>query len=394
MKLFDQFQRTDYETARYAESLFTYMNRTARDEFEEVRKKLETWFSHYPVSEQIEMRARFRSDTNAQHQSAFFELLLHEVLRVLGCEITPHPTLPNVPRTPDFLVEPLDGPPFYIEAVLATNESADEAAAQARINIVYDVVDRKVDSSNLFLWIDVEGAPESPPSANRIASFLNKRLAKLDPDEVAILYETEGMASVPSWRYEHDGWILNFQPIPKKPEARNKKGARPIGAQSTGVRWVDHRTPIRDAIKKKASRYGKLELPYVIAVNALEFVDEIDIMEALFGKEQFTISFSQSHPLERVDTQMSRVPDGAWTSYTGPRNTRISAVLLATKLSPWHLSRGKVCLYHNPWAQKPYSSILTRLPQAVLKGNRMKNIDGESIGSILGLPNSWPAELG
>lgn len=394
MRLFDQFQRTDYESARYAEPLFTYMNRTARAEFEEVRNKLEVWFSHYPKPEQPEIRARFCSDINTQHQSALFELLLHEILRVLGCEITPHPTLSNTAKTPDFLVKPLNGTPFYIEAVLATNESADEAAAQARINTVYDVVDRKVDSSNFFLWVNVEGSPKSPPSANRIASFLNKRLAKLDPDQVAILYETGGKDAIPSWRYEHDGWIVNFQPIPKKPEARNKKGARPIGAQSTGVHWVDHRTPIRNAINKKAGRYGELELPYIVAVNVLEYIDEIDIMEALFGKEQFTISFSQGHPLKPVDTQMSRILDGVWTSHEGPRNTRVSAVLLATQLSPWRLSSGKVCLYHNPWAQKSYSSVLTRLPQAVLEDNHMKKVDGESIGSILGLPNSWPTEVG
>lgn len=393
MRLFDQIQRTDQESARYAEPMFTYMNRTARSDFEKVREKLELWFSHYPVLEQPELRARFRSDIDTQHQSALFEILLHQILLVFGCKITPHPTLPNTAKTPDFLVKPLSGTPFYVEAVLATNESAEEVAARARINTVYDVVDRKVDSSNFFLWIDVEGAPGSPPRASKIASFLNKRIAKLDPDAVAKLYETDGMDAVPSWRYQHDGWIVNFQPIPKKPEARNKEGVRPIGAKSTGVRWVDHRTPIRDAINKKVGRYGKLELPYVVAVNVLEFIDEIDIMEALFGKEQFTIDFSQSNPPEPVSTKMSRVRDGVWTSYEGPRNTRVSAVLVTTRLSPWNLSSGNVCLYHNPWAQKSYSSALVRLPQAVLEGDHMKKVGGESIGSILGLPSSWPVEV-
>ncbi len=388
MRLFDQIQRTDHESARYAEPAYIYMNRTARGEFEEVRKRLELWFSHYPASEQSELRARFRSDINSQHQSALFELLLHEILVAFGCKITLHPTLPNTTKTPDFLVEPLNSNPFYIEAVLATNESADKVAARARINIVYDVIDRKVNSSRFFLWVDVEGAPESPPSANKIVSFLNEHLAKLDPDKVAQDYETGGMDALPSWSFTHDGWIVNFQPIPKKPEARNKQGARPIGTQRTGFYKGNRTTPIRDAIKKKAGRYGELELPYIVAVNTLGFIDEIHIMEALFGKEQ-SVDLSQSKP---VNTQMSRVPDGAWTSRNGPRNTRVSAVLIATRLSPWNLSRGNVRLYHNPWAQKPYTSVLTRLPQAVLEGEHMKKVDGESIGSIFGLPNSWPAE--
>ena len=384
MKLFDKIQRTDLESARYAEPVFKYINRTARDEFEEIRKKLEIWFSHYPTLEQPELRARFRSNIDSQHQSALFELLLHEILIEFGCSVTPHPTLSNTAKTPDFLVKPLTGTPFYIEAVLVTNKSADEVAAQARINTVYDVVNRKVDSSNFFLWIDVEGTPKSPPSANKIASFLNKRLAKLDPEQVAKRYEVDGVDAIPSWRFKHDDWVIEFQPIPKKHEARNKEGVRPIGGQSTGLRHVDHRTPIRDAIRNKAGRYGELDFPYVVAVNVLEFIDEIDIMEALFGKEQFTINFSQSNPLEPVDTQMSRIPDGVWTSYEGPRNTRMSAVLLAIRLSPWNLLDGNIYLYHNPWAKRPYSSVLTRLPQVVFEDGHMKKVDGESISSILG----------
>jgi hypothetical protein len=388
MSLFDEVQRSDNEPAQYAEPVFAYMNRSARSEFEEIRETLEGWFSRYPKKEQPELRGRFRSNIDSQHQSALFELLLHELLVKLDCRVTIHPILPNTSRTPDFLVEPLEDSHFYIEAVLATNESADEAAALARVNTVYDILDRKVEATNFFLWLNVEGAPKSPPPAKRIAAFLNERLAKLDPDSVTKLYETYGPDAMQSWHFEHDDWIVEFQPIPKKPEARNKKGARPIGAQSTGVHWVDHRTPIRDAINKKAGMYGDLDLPYVIAVNVLEFIDEIDIMEALFGKEQFTIAFSQGDPVEPVGLQMSRVPDGVWTSYGGPRNTRVSGVLLATRLSPWNLSHRNVRLYHNPWTKRPYSSVLTRLPQAIFEDNHMKKVDGESISTILELEYS------
>jgi len=385
MSLFDKIQRSEFEPARYAEPIFAYLNRTARGEFEEMRKMLDDWFSHYPISEQPELRARFRSNIDSQHQSSLFELLLHELLVKLRCQVTPHPILPNITKTPDFLVDDLENNPFYLEATLATNESSDEVAAHARMNTVYDILDRKVDATNFFLWVNVEGAPKSPPPASRIASFINKRLVRLDPDKVAKLYESDATEPIPTWRFEHDDWIVEFQSIPKKHGARNKKGARPIGAQSTGVHWVDHRTPIRDAINKKVGRYGDIDLPYVIAVNVLEFVDEIDIMEALFGKEQFTIAFSQSGSAEPVETQMSRVPDGVWTSHDGPRNTRVSAVLLATRLTPWNLLQNNVRLYHNPWAKRPYSSVLTRLSQAILEDNHMKKVEGELMGTVLDL---------
>ncbi len=392
MKLFDDIKRTDNSSADYNEPIFPYMNRTARKEFEEVRKILEVWFSHYPAPEQAELKSRFRSNINRQHQSAFFELLLHEILVRLDCTVIPHPSVPSTNKTPDFFVKPLVDNPFYIEAVLASNESDEEVAAQARINSVYDVVTRKVDSSNFFLWIDVEGSPKSPPPANKIASFLNVRLKTLDPDQISILYETNGLDSFITWRYEHDGWVINFRPIPKKPEARNKKGTRPIGLKSTDFHSADHRTPIREAINKKSGRYGALDHPYVVAVNILESVDEIDIMEALFGKEQFIISFPKNSSITLNDTQMTRVLDGVWTSYSGPKNTRVSAVLLGIRLSPWNMSSENIRLYHNPWAEKPLTSVLTRLPQAVAMSNHMEKLQGESISSILGLPVSWPFE--
>ncbi len=394
MRLFDEMERNDHELAQYAEPLFAYLNRTARVEFATIRRELEEWFARYPASNQAELRARFRSHIDSQHQAAFFELFLHELLLRLGCQVTVHPTVLSVARTPDFLVKSPEGEAFYVEATIATNESAAEAAARARINAVYDALNRRVDSPDFFLWIEVDGNPATPPPARRIASFVSARLASLNPDEIAKLYETGRIEEIPRWSFEHEGWKIEFKPIPKKPEARGKPEVRPIGVQSTGVRWVDHRIPIREAIVEKAGRYGDLDLPYVVAVNVLEFINKIDVMEALFGKEQFTIAFSQSKPTEPVDIRASRLPNGAWTGTGGPRYTRVSAVLLATQLSAHSVPRANLRLYHNPWAQRPYRSVLTRLPQAIPRDNCMEYIDGETTGAIFGLPASWPENAG
>jgi hypothetical protein len=390
MPLFDELERDDCESARYAEPSFSYLNRTARIEFARIRRVLEEWFSHYPTSGQTELRARFRSDIDPQHQAAFFELFLHELIIRLGCQVTLHPAVPDGSRTPDFLAESLNGERFYIEATVATDESAAEAGARARMNAVYDVLDRSIDSSDFFLWLVVKGEPATPPPASRLASFLTDRLAELDPDEVARLYESKGTDAIPRWHFERDRWRIEFRAIPKKPEARDKPGVRPIGMRSTEYRWVDHRTAIRDSIIKKAGRYGELDLPYVVAVNAIKLVDEIDIMEALFGKEQYIVAVSGNGPSEPVQAEMSRLADGAWISQQGPRYTRVSGVLLATRLSPWNIPRAYLCFYHNPWAQKPYQSALTRLPQAVPRDGRMRRVEGESVSAILGLAPSWP----
>jgi len=395
MRLFDEIERNDYGPSNYTEPIFTFLNRSARVEIYKIRDELEKWYSHYPAAEQAELCIRFRSNIRQQHQSAFFELFLHELLLRLGYEITIHPSLLGVARTPDFLVKSSDGEQFYIEATLATNESSSEAAAHARVNAVYDVLNRVIKSPNFFLWMNIKGTPETPPPAKKIASFLNVRLAELDPDEIIKLHESGKTDTIPKWHFEHDGWDIEFEPIPKKPEARNKPGVRPLGGQSFGLRMSDQRTPIRDAITGKAGRYGELDLPYIIAVNVLEIVDEIDIMEALFGKEQFTVTFPQNDLVEPINTEMSRLPDGAWTGIKGPRNTRVSAVLLVTELSEWNIPRVGLRLYHNPWATKKlYQTALYQLPQGIVQENHMEKVNGEATHLLFDLSTLWPNSAG
>jgi len=389
MRLFDQIARDDFTSAEYAEPIFSYLNRTARLEFDKIRNELEDWFSRYPDSEKLELRGQFRSDINSQHQGAFFELLLHEMLLKMGCKVEIHPTIKYITNVPDFLIHPPHGDSFYLEATIATNLSKEEVSEIARINDVYDTLNRAVNSPNFFLWIKVDGAPKTPPPAKKLANFLNQQLANLDPDKIGELIEKKEFDSIPRWSFNHDGWAVEIEPTPKSPKLRGKPGIRPIGAQSTGIQQVNYTKPIRDSIIEKAGRYGEIDLPYIIAVNILEYSDEVNIMEALFGTEQYLIDFATDAD---VPPKMSRKPDGVWRGNDGPKYTRVSGALLFRRLSFWNIPSANPCLYHNPWAQKPYKSILTQLPQAIAINNNMKHIEGKSLNDILKLPSSWASE--
>ncbi|KAF0107818.1 MAG: hypothetical protein FD146_1449 [Anaerolineaceae bacterium] len=389
IKLFDEIQRVGTEGAGYAEPEFVYLNRTARKEFAQIRDLLEEWFIHYPTSGQLDLRNRFRSPNDCQHKAAFFELFLHELLLRLNCNVILHPSLEGNTKVPDFLVEPQSNYKFYLEATVATGESTDGASARARENNVYDVMDRLIKSPDYFLWLTVRGAPTTPPPARKLASFVNSQLDILNYDEMLRIYDLEGYDSLPSWHFEHDGWQIDIRPTPKKSKARGKVGVRPIGMRSTDFHLVDHRTPIRDSIIDKGRKYGKLDLPYVIAVNAIELADEIDIMEALYGKEQFTFNIPDNATAIK-EPKLTRALDGAWVSPKGPRYTRVSAILMATRLNTWNIPRAVLCLYHNPWAQKPYQSVLNQLSQAIPENGEIRWLDGKNASTIFELPQSWP----
>ena len=268
--LFDDFERQDDSPARYTEPHYTFLNRSARPNFVKVRDVLEEWFSHYPSGEAPSLARRFRLTEDPQHSSAFFELFLHELLLRLECKAKIHPSTRSAKsRRPDFLVRSHGGGAFYLEAVLASGESTEEQAARARENVVYDVLDG-LDSPNFFININVRGAPQTPPSARRIRQFLQMHLAELDPDDIAVLYQTGRQEGVPRWNFEHDGWRIEFSPLPKSRKARGKPGIRPIGMRSYGMKPAKAMSAIRDAIVSKGGRYGNVRLPYVIAINVLE----------------------------------------------------------------------------------------------------------------------------
>jgi len=382
--LFDDVARTDLGPALRGEPQFTYLNRTARPRFAPVRDVAEAHFGRYPVARQPSLRERFRSAKDSEHYSAAFELILHELLLRLGCGLEIEPELRGgKSRHPDFLVHAPDGADFYLEATVVSGKTREEAAAEARINTVYDTIDH-MDSPNFFITFEMRGVPRTPVPGKDIRAHLAKELSALDPDAVIAEYERRGDAALPKWPFLHDGWHLTFSPIPKSPTARGKPGVRPIGISFTGMHWVQTDTHIRSSIMGKAGRYGDLKLPYVVAVNVLDHIDTEDVMTALFGDD-----------VVRFDGQTAtsdRERNGVWTGKGGPRYTRLSAVLVASSLRSDTLcsSEAAVSLWLNPWAVQLYDSVLTRLPRHVAIDGRMTRLDGVSVGGILGLPADWP----
>ncbi len=58
-KLFDDINRVYNGPAKFAESTFDYLNRSASPESQKVRKLLEEWFSRYPDEEKKILRTAY-----------------------------------------------------------------------------------------------------------------------------------------------------------------------------------------------------------------------------------------------------------------------------------------------------------------------------------------------
>ena len=373
--LFSDFDRTDDSAKCYRETVFEFIDRSASPDVVAARELIEQEFSNYLETEKHEMQSRLQSRDARKFHSACFELLLYGLLIRRGYCLEAHPDPGNgTGNRPDFLVTSPSGESFFLEAVLAAEVSDGNEAAEAMKEDVLDALDR-APHANFYLDIIETGAPASQPPARRLQNHVHQWLNGLNADEVRAA-AAGNYESLPRERWTHDGWQLKFRALPKD---RNRGELdRLIGALSGDGGFIDLRTPIRRAIRRKGQRYGDLPLPLVVAVNVEAFhMQESDEVDALFGSEAIAVCGGKS--------RVVREHDGAWHNGRAPRSARVSAAWLFNDLTFWSIAARRQTLYINPWAVTPLGSVLHWLPMARVDGNKLVRSEGVSPGEIYGM---------
>lgn len=387
--LFANFERSDTNPRRFSEPMFRHMNNSARPAIAKVREVFEGWYRSFPDGAKSNLLGRFRSEERRQHLGAAFELYCHAFLSgqgfvALSC---PQSDQSQPKKAPDFLVKDSLGRQFYLEATLVA-ESDLKAKSESVWNQIHDELN-KLDSPNFFVFATVNRMPNIPFRTTRLRRFLEAELNKLDPTRVAVMSGGK-LDQLPEWEWDEGGASFTFRAIPKKAEARGRPSVRPIGAVTQAAEWIDSKTPILKTLRTKATKYGDLAAPYVIALNCLDiFVDEDDKADALFGTKHFDIDLADD------DVRVSHAPDGLWWGPNGPHNTRVSAVLFGHNVLPWNMIRATPVLWHNPYAAHPLPINFWTGPQVVpnREPGRMQSIPGKNSAAILGLTPDWPGAM-
>jgi hypothetical protein len=231
----------------------------------------------------------------------------------------------------------------------------------------------------------INSAPVGDPPFGKIRKYIEKALSKLNPDEVTQQVESadnKGFERFPLIIWEHESWNIEFRAIPKKREARGKPNVRPIGSMFYDFSFRDDISPIRASIDSKYAKYGTLEIPYVLALNAVDLsISEADVSSALFGSELGIYDFVTHH------LEYTRKPDGAWYGPNGYQKKRMSGLLVFYRLQPELMHMIIPTLWHHPYANNPLKPHLFHLNQLV--PNEITEIldlvSGRDVCSILGI---------
>lgn len=366
--LFDRIESTDNGPADYSEPHFPYVNRSNREHFIRARQILDDWFlelmRHNPDSAR-DVRARFRSSDNEHHFGALTELYLHHFLLEQGFIPQTHPEMTGSSRKPDFLAAKDGRQEFILEAVLVYEEFEAARLKKFESNIL-DAID-SVNSPDFLITASFENSdPKSQPKASSIRQFLQERIDTLEWSQVYREYEQHG--TLPKWHWSQDHWDVELTASPVTEEGRQNRSAvsRVTGAVLHKASIVRVDEAIRSNVLGKVNRYGKIGIPFVIAVNVIResvFCDDEVIMEALCGKEVFHVTL---HPGGSQTTVPDRNLEGIWTDpKKGMINQHMSGLLVLPGLGCSTIELMQPTLWHHPQGLHPIYSNALRIRQRI-----------------------------
>lgn len=380
MKLFDDKNRVDLDPSFHNENHYDYYDRSARTDVSNVRKLLNSWFSIYPDNEKNELKSRFKKTFS----SAFYELFIYQLFKCQGFEIEIHPEILDSKKRPDFLLRK-GSIEFYLEAKEARDKSEAEEALEKRINHIYDSLN-KIKSPNFLLKIDELTLKSSKqPSTKKAIEKIETEVAKYDPDELSDQLTKLGLEGAVRIEFENPDLKLVVALIPKIPSARNLEG-RPIGMYPFKSFWGGVEDSIKDSFTKKSKRYGNLDKPYFICINAIGIkgAGDFDVESALWGSVAYTWSTDPNNRDERWERKL----DGIFLDTKGPRSKNVSGVLV-TKAMEFNIHIAKHWFARHPFTDIPFDFDIFDLTYQYVDNGEIQKKSKKTISEVLEVSYDW-----
>lgn len=388
MPLFDDTVRTDSRRPKRTESLFRFLNRIEGDQYSRVRALMEDWFDRFPAGGQTDVRERFRDDEPGQSIGAFWELYLHEIHLRLGYTLERDPEVPGTTKRPDFRAS-RGTSAFYLEGTLVSYPDAEMAARRRRDGVV-DLVDEAFDP-DFWVAIHIKVAGQTTPAKRDIVPAVEAWLGSLEWATVQAQFEQDPL-QMPERDFQARDWLFSLRAYPRTPNVKGDAAFPTVnmGPRSGGA--VDERGPIEADLRKKSTKYGRPDLPFVIAALCLrDFVTDSAIEQALYGPEVLKVPIRRGVG-EIADAHVARNPRALWQWGEDRRATRVSAVLTAKHVNPLLIANSELTLWKNPWAAKPLAD---DLPWRTVTGDLTRNrlVVAEPTTQpreVLGISETWP----
>ncbi len=358
MTLFDKYNRTDLKTAGYSDNIFTYINQSALERYNELRILLEEWYDKYKldIASHLDLRNRFRNKRDFTHMGAFLELYYFQLL--IGHKFILSKEITKQGQTPDFYETQND---FYIEV---TNAWENSKTHDALINQITDKID-SIRTNEFFISLGPIRIKQKSIKLNRIQRWVINILDNLVYIEEFNKFKNSGYGGLTQYTYEDESISMTLSFMPKNSIDKINEGA--IGIKYYGMYKDNTYEVIFKTLEKKSSKYSSLNSKYIIALNTAYNIrikpaknEFIELLKGwFFRKENHHISgIIFTH---RLEAEMTRI-------------TNINPILI-----------------HNPYCTKKININIWNIPQICISinDNSYQEIPGMQIHEILKLNKEY-----
>ena len=385
MPVFDEGDRTDDRPIAKGEGLFAFYDRISRRPCAVFRDMVNEWVAEMPAETAAEIVARMRKGEDLGFTAGLSEIILHAAFCRLGFALDAHPEIPGTSNRPDFLVYRPSGEPLAYIEITTMNPPEAKVARDRREAVVFEALNGATLPDDLRLRYQVESYGKASPSVKNIRTAV-ERWAMKHAEAARGGRAIRETFAVDDWCFDL-ALMSGFSPRPggRQIAIYGVMNGRIVGA-------VPSTEGLAKALDAKATKYGDLDLPFVIAV--FDSTDSLACFSSDFPARVAEVLFG-SERIEHVGEEQPRETRAAngWFGLVGaPRRRGVSAVLVFPRAEPWFLAepRGQPLLVRHPWATRPLPDGILPVNEFVIDEREGRVVAGRRMSEILDLPDPWP----
>lgn len=369
MKLFEDKYRDDSTHSSSVEKDFDFLDRSSISNAQLIREELNSWFSHFPVSEGKDLKNRFKK--RGSFNSAFFELFVHEFFLKQRFAAEVHPTLHLSTTTPDFLFKK-GLTEFYAEAKTIVGKTKSEQSVINLKNEIYSKINSATFSSYKLVLEEVDLLSSAQPKVSRIIKVFKGQL-KISNEtkrDIPLFYEDATIS------IRGTGIFLDLS-------AQKQKPRDSIIMYPPKFAWINEKKEFEKVLKNKVNKYGQLDKPFLICLNLTGTPPTNFGVINAFYENQLGFEASEND-LPRYQKQFRK---GIFNG----THENLSAVLI-TRIFPYNCNSAYHWLLKNPFARIPLDLKTLDLSRSKLNNSPNPIHKKKSIGEVLKLPKDWLEE--
>jgi len=349
---------------------------------ERARLAYEQWFASYPSEHKSDLLGRFVSKDDGQHLAAHFELMLHHLLRSLGCDVEIHPHVIEASKRPDFLVHCANSS-FYLEALSISPALEERRITTHERQVLEWVHNHNGRGHTLFLQAD--GELKQPIRRSQVIEGLDRLLSLELSQSETNKEDHQKLADRKSIDMSDGDWTLKVELW--LPDGSRHSGGGAIVLPSVSTDFT--RLPIvakKIAKKARKKQLGSLDLPLIVATRVFDqaFDSNERAAEVIFGNALY-----RPESPESMHFSPSNTP-GIWFDASGRpslRNLRAVWIFEGAYTAFWKPAGLGTRLFLNPHGHSELPAELLEFPRAYHKEPTIEWIDGVDANEMLGLPD-------